>query len=182
MATTKLMTIEDLAELEDTPGRYDLIRGELISMSPAGFRHGVIGMRIARAIANFSYENSLGEVPLSETGFLLARDPDVLLAPDVAFIRTYKLPSEDQQLGFLEVAPDLVVEVVSPHDRMQVASAKIMEYLSAGVSMVWVVEPSRKLVTVHTPDLKAQTLTVEGELDGGDVLPGFRLKVADIFR
>jgi Uma2 family endonuclease len=182
MATTKLLTIEDLAELEDTPGRYDLIRGELISMSPAGGQNGEIALRLGRLIGQYVDDHESGKAYGAETGFILARNPDVLLAPDVAFVSSDRLPPVDQQIGFMEVVPNLVVEVVSPSDRQRDVSAKIMEYLAARVSMVWVIEPSRKIVTIHTPDLRAQTFTVAGELDGGDVLPGFNLKVSEIFR
>lgn len=182
MATTKLLTIEDLADLDDTPGRFDLIRGELIEMSPAGFRHGILGMRIARKIADFGEEHDLGEVPTSETGFILSRNPDVLLCPDVAFVRFDRLPPVEGQEGILELAPDLVVEVVSPTDRQRDVTRKVIEYLDGGVRIVWLVEPADKVVTVFTSDRKSSTLTIEDELDGGDVLPGFRLPLADVFR
>ncbi len=182
MATTRLMTIEDLDDLGDEPGRYDLIRGELIRMSPAGYDHGIIVMRIARKIADFADLHALGDVSAAETGFILARDPDVLLAPDVALVQPDRLPPEAERSGYLELAPDLVVEVVSPSDRLRDVSDKVMEYLECGVSLVWVVEPGRKLVTTYNPDRTSKILTVDDELDGGDVLPGFRLPVADIFR
>lgn len=182
MATTRLMTVEDLANLDDTPGRYDLIRGELIRMSPAGFRHGVLGMRIARKIADFVDEHALGEVPLSETGFILARNPDVMLAPDVAFVRSDRLPPIDEQTGFLELAPDLVVEVVSPSDLSRNVHAKVMEYLRCGVQLVWVVEPESCDVTVYLPDRTSRILTGDDVLEGGTVLPGFQLPLSDVFR
>lgn len=181
MATTKLMSADDLWQLDDEPGRFDLIRGELIRMPPPGYRHGIVGMRIARSIGNFVHERDLGEVPAAETGFLLARDPDVVLAPDVAFVRFDRLPPDDEQDGYLALAPDLVVEIVSPSDRSRQVSDKVMEYLDAGVPLVWVVEPRRKIVTVYTADRRAQILTAGDELEGGDVLPGFGLPVAEIF-
>jgi Uma2 family endonuclease len=182
MATTKLMTAEDLWQLDDEPGRFDLIRGELIQMPPAGGRHGKLAMRIGQMVANFVDEHTLGDVYAAETGFIIRRDPDVVLAPDVAFVQLNRLPPEDQQEGHLELAPDLVVEVVSPSDRSRNVTNKVIEYLEASVRQVWVVEPSRNVVSVYTPDRKSVMLTVEDELDGGEVLPGFRLPVADIFK
>lgn len=182
MATTKLMTAEDLWQLDDEPGRFDLIRGELIRMSPAGFRHGKLSALMTRRIADFVYTHRLGDVVGAETGFVLARDPDVVLAPDAAFVRSERLPSEDEQEGFLELAPDLVVEVVSPSDRSRDVHAKVRAYLDAGVMLVWVVDPGSQDVTVYTPDRTARVFVTGDELDGGDVLPGFRLPVADIFK
>lgn len=182
MATTKLMTAEDLWQLDDDEHRYDLIRGELIRMPPANYRHGILGMRIARKIADYADEHELGEVPSSETGFILARDPDVVLAPDAAFVRLDRVPPRDQQNRFAQLAPDLVVEVVSPSDLSRDVHAKVMEYLAAGVKLVWVVEPQREDVTVYTSDRTARVLNTADELDGGDVLPGLKLPVADIFK
>lgn len=182
MATTRLMTIEDLADLGDEPGRYDLIRGELIRTSPAHTKHGAYASRIVGRLQLYVDEHDAGEVYTAEAGFILARDPDVLLAPDVAFVRRHRLPPENEQTGFFELAPDIAVEVVSPSDRLRDVSDKVMEYLEGGVSLVWVVEPGRKLVTTYKPDRTSKILTVDDELDGGDVLPGFRMPVADVFR
>lgn len=182
MATTRIMTAEDLWQLEDDEYRYDLIRGELIRMSPANYRHGILGMRIARKIADFADEHDLGEVPSSETGFVLARDPDVVLAPDAAYIRLDRVPPRDQQNRFAQLAPDLVVEVVSPSDLSRDVHTKVMEYLAAGVMIVWVVEPKTEDVTVYTPDRTARVYVTGDELDGGEILPGFKLPIADIFK
>lgn len=182
MAITKLMTVEDLADLGDEPGRYDLIRGELIRMSPAGAKHGILAMRIGHKVADFVEDHLPGEVFAAETGFILARDPDVLLAPDVAFVRADRMPPEEEQDGFLSLAPDFVVEVVSPSDRQNDVSDKVMEYLDAGVSLIWVVEPRRQIVTVYFPDRTSRILSGDDVLDGSDVLPEFRLTVNEIFR
>jgi Uma2 family endonuclease len=182
MATTRLMTIEDLVALGDEPGRNDLIRGELIRMSPAGARHGEIALNIGAYLWAYVREHELGKTYGAETGFILARNPDVLLAPDVAFVRAERLQADEEQSGFLELAPDLVVEIVSPSDRSNDVSDKVMEYLQAGVGLVWVVEPRRKLVNVYLPDHTSRILSGEDELDGGDVLPGFRLALSEIFR
>ena len=181
MATTKLLTIEDLAGLDDTPGRFDLIRGELIEMPPAGAEHGDITHEISRTVGNFVVDKNLGKVYAAETGFIIGRNPDILLGPDIAFVRRDRLPRE-RHPGFLELAPDLAVEVVSPSDRQRDVTRKVIEYLDAGVRIVWLVDPADKVVTVFTSDRKSSTLSNEDVLDGGDVLPGFRLPLADVFR
>ena len=181
MATTKLMTAEDLWTMADDGCRHELVRGELIRMSPASLRHGIIAATLSRLIGNHAVDAGLGTVAAAETGFLLGRDPDIVLAPDAAFIRADRIPPIEDQEGFLELAPDLVVEVVSPSDRLTDVSDKVMDYLSHGVSVVWLVEPRSKRITVHTSDRIARTLGQDDELDGGEVLPGFKVRVAQIF-
>lgn len=181
MATTGLMTAEDLARITDDDCRYDLIRGELIRMAPAGGRHGNLAANIVGPLWAHVAQEQIGNVYIAETGFLLARDPDVVLAPDAAFVRSDRLPPEEEQDGFLPLAPDLAVEVVSPSDSSDYVTDKVMEYLDAGTSLVWVVQPRRRIVTVYTPDHIGRVLGEADELDGGDVLPGFRLPVTAIF-
>jgi Uma2 family endonuclease len=178
---TALMTAEDLAALPDDHHRYDLIRGELVRMAPSGGDHGRIAIGIGARVWLFVTQHKLGAVYAAETGFTLARNPDSVLGPDVAFIREDRLPPWAEQQGFPEVAPDLVVEIVSPSDRANEVTDKVMEYLDAGVKLVWVVHPRQRIVTVYTPDRIAHILREEDELDGGDVLPGFRLLVEEIF-
>jgi Uma2 family endonuclease len=181
MPTTQLMTIEEFAEISE-PGRFDLIRGELICMSPAGLRHGVIASRIARAMGNHVSDGDLGEVPIAETGYMVSTDPPVVLCPDASFIRSERLPQDDLPDGFFQQVPDIAVEVVSPSDRMSDVSAKVDEYILAGTPLVWVVEPRRRAVTVYRPDGSIQVLREGDELDAANVLPGLRLRIADIFR
>jgi Uma2 family endonuclease len=181
MSTTQLMTIEEFAKI-DEPGRFDLIRGELICMSPASTRHGIIGSRISTALVMFVVPQQLGEIPTSDTGYVLRDDPPVVVCPDAAYIRADRVPPDEELDGFFHGAPDIAVEVVSPSDRMSDVSAKVDEYILAGTPLVWIVEPRRRAVTIYRPDGSIRVLREDDELDGGEVLPGFRLKVADIFR
>ena len=181
MATTLVTRVDEIAALPSDGFRYDLIRGELYRMSPAGARHGEIAMEIGWRIKTFVAEHRLGTVYAAETGFLLGRDPDTLLAPDVAFVQTDRLPESAQAEGFLALAPDLVVEVVSPSDTSRYVSDKVLTYLDAGCQLVWVVEPERRTVTAWTPDRMARVIMAGQRVDGGDVLPGFGLDLADIF-
>lgn len=151
-------------------------------MSPAGRKHGRISATLARLIGNHVADHDLGEVHGAETGFILARDPDTLLAPDFAFVRAERLTPDLTEDGFLPLAPDLVVEIVSPSDRMGQVSDKVMSYLDAGVLQIWVVEPRQRIVTVYSEGASAQVFREDDEIDGGDVLPGFRLPVREIFK
>jgi Uma2 family endonuclease len=104
-----------------------------------------------------------------------------VFVPDVAFISENRLPPPEQRKRFAEATPNLVVEVISPHDRTSETNNKVLTYLELGVEIVWVVDPGRQIVTVWTPDQVARIVQRDGDLDGGDVLPGFRLPVASIF-
>lgn len=180
MATTKQpATIHDLEMLPDSECRYDLIRGELFEMAPAGGAHGEIAAEIIGRLWSHVTTNDLGRVYTSETGFVLARDPDVVLGPDAAFIQQSRVP--DRQRGFYEIAPDLAVEVVSPNDTASYVQSKVKEYLAAGVRMVWIVDPERQSVTIYEEAGLVRFLGSDEVLDGGDVLPGFSVPVADIF-
>ena len=184
MATTitDLMTAEELERLPDDGYRYELIEGVLHRMSPASFRPSNIAARITARIVIFADEHGLGEVTSADGGYVLRRDPDTVLAPDVAFVRTERLPSAAEQEHFAPVVPDLVVEVVSPSDSMTKVDDKVKRYLAASVSLVWVFHPRRRTVTVRRSNQPARVLRDGDVLDGEDVLPGFRLSVSEIFR
>lgn len=173
------MTVHELAALAGNDGRYDLIRGDLLEMAPAGGEHGEIAAGIIGRLWAHATANDLGRVYTSETGFVFARDPDTVLAPDAAFIRKERVP--ERTTGFYEIAPDLVVEVVSPGDSAHYVSTKVMEFLNGGVWVVWIVDPSVNTITVYRRDLSAQILTQSDLLDGGDIIPDFTVAVADIF-
>ncbi len=105
-------------------------------MPPTGGEHGEIAMELARHIANHVADRSLGRVYIDETGFILANDPPVVLSPDIAFVAEERLPPRSARRGFLELPPDLVVEIVSPSDRMSQVADKVDEYVRAGVRLV----------------------------------------------
>ncbi len=180
MATTKLMTAEELAELPDDGHKYELVRGELVTMAPAGRRSGRLGLWIGRRLGGYVDERRLGETYGAGTGFLLERNPDLVLAPDAAFVRADRLAGMPED-GYLPLAPDLAVEVISSSERAGHVSAKVIDYLDAGVRLVWLIDPRRRTVTIYTPDRTAHILRPPDVLNGGDVLPGFRLPFAELF-
>ena len=181
MATTSVTDAAELSELPDDGYRYELIRGELIRMSSTGFEHlDIVGLLIY-LLRSFVMPRDLGVVG-GEGGFVLERDPETVLAPDVMFVRNDLPPPKEEWAGFLDLAPDLAVEVLSPADRAGHVNDKVLIYLEAGVQLVWIVDPGRRIVTVWEPDRTARVLAEGDELDGGEVLPGFRLPVAELFR
>ncbi len=179
-ATTKLMTAEELLAMPDDGFRYELVRGELVKMAPAGRVHGKRGNRVNVSLSLYVYENNLGETYLAETGFHLETDPDHVLAPDVAFVSREREDAAPEVGGFFPGPPDLAVEVVSPNDRYTEVVDKVAEWLAAGTRMVVVVNPRNRTVQTHTPDGIIE-LTEADTLDGGDVVPGWKLPVAEIF-
>lgn len=182
MASTSLVTAHDLALMAPEPGyRYELVRGVVRRMAAAGARHGEIAFEVGRRLGNHVAERGLGVVFSSDTGFFIERDPDVILMPDVGFVRTDRLPSEGVPDGYVPVVPDLAVEVVSPTDRWVVVEEKVAFYLDNGVPLVWLFVPRRRAVRVYAAGRPVEEVGEDGVLDGGDVVPGFRLRVRDTF-
>ena len=181
MATTKLLTAEDLERMADLPpGRYDLLDGELIQLPPPGEEHGDCITNIFAAVVSVARATGRGRA-YTDTGFVVGRDPDQVVSPDVAFIRSSRLDPGRNRQGMFRVEPDFAVEIVSPTDYPLLVQRKIDKYLAAGVPLLWVVYPATRRVRVLGAGREPQEVG-EGEvLDGGDVLPGFRLPVADIF-
>ena len=182
MATTKtqLMTAEELLKMPKDGYRYELVRGVLRKMAPVGHTGGYYELNISSELRAFVKANGLGRTYSSNTGFLLERDPDYVLAPDAAFVRQERVDAVGEERGYFPGAPDLVVEVISPSDRYADVDDKVKEWLNAGTLMVVVVNPRDRTVRVYTP-VSVITLTESDTLDGGDVVSGWRLPVAEIF-
>lgn len=149
-------------------------------MTPAGFEHGRITINISSPLDRFVKERGLGVVTTAETGFQIDRDPDTVRAPDVGFILADRVPPETIT-GFFQGAPDLAVEVLSPNDRASAVTAKVQDWLAAGCRAVWVVDPGTKSVAVYRSLDQIVVLSRSDSLTGNDVLPDFRLSVAEIF-
>jgi Uma2 family endonuclease len=179
IAAEHLMTA---AELLQSPGlgRCELVHGELIQMTPAGFEHGRIAAEIGWVLKEYVKQRPIGIVTGAETGFQISRDPDTVRAPDAAFTRAERVPATPVR-GFFPEAPDLAVEVVSPGDRASEVTAKVQDWLSAGCRMVWVVDPEVASVTVYRGRNQIAILGSSDVLNGEDVLPGFSVPVGSLF-
>ena len=179
--TTRLMTAEDLFDLPDDGFRYELIRGELKKMSPAGQSHGEYAWSVAFPLGGHVETNRLGKMYIAETGFVLATDPDHVRAPDAAFISNERLREIGESEGFVQGAPDIAVEVISPSDRYTEVEEKVDDWLNAGCRAVIVVNPRRRTVKVHLSPTDVVILTESDTLEIDDVVPGWRMPVKDIF-
>lgn len=175
-----ITTAEQLLKESSRLGRCELVRGELNTMSPAGFTHGWIILRIAGPLFNYVEKHRLGVITGAETGFTLARNPDTVRAPDVGFVTAERVPTMDSR-GFFNGAPDLAVEVLSPDDRAGKVLDKVGDWLEAGCRLVWVVDPKHKTVSVYEGDGRTLVLHESDTVDGGQVVPGFTLPVTSIF-
>lgn len=182
----KFYSAEKLWELSHAPEndsrRFELSEGVLIEMSPAGLKHGTLALQLGRVVGDFVDENDLGITTAAETGFILFKNPDgkdTVRAPDVGFVSKARL-GEELPDGYAPFAPDLAIEVVSPNDDAEDLEQKISEYLKYGTRLVWVFYPKLKRVVVHTSS-GSYPIDIDGTLDGGDILPGFKLELKDIF-
>ncbi len=197
MSVKQVLTAEQLWARPETPGeRYELVGGELIEVLPAGALHGLIvrvflrlldpyGLIVRvflRLLDPFVLARDLGEVFADGVGYIIRRDPDIVRIPDASFVSRGRIPAGGVPKGFWPFAPDLAVEIVSPGDTATELRAKVREYLDAGTRLVWVAWPDERAVTVYGPAGEVRELGPDDALDGADVLPGFRVRVAELFR
>ena len=175
------MTADELLRLPHDGRRYELVEGELKEMTPASTRHGRIAYTVAFLLGQHVRQHDLGVVYAAETGFQLRRNPDPVRAADAAFVAGSRIPSEGEPEGYWAIAPDLVVEVVSPSDSASAVQSKVTDWLAAGCRLVWVVYPDTQAVTEYRTLTEVRVLTADKTLEGGDVLPGFACGVGEIF-
>jgi len=181
MSTVTLVTAEQLVDMPNNGFRYELVAGELRKMSPSGWKHGDVAIRVsARLIAHVEGLN-LGKLFAAKSGFLIARDPDTVRAPDAALVLRQNLPDCHPEEAFWPGAPDLAVEVVSPGDRTGDVDEKVKAWFDAGSKSAWVVNPQWRSVTIFHSATDIRTLSEADELTDEDVLPGFRCRVAEFF-
>lgn len=180
VATAKPVTVEELWELRHEPYRLALIDGELYRMPGMGGTHGRITVRAGARLEPFVESHELGTL-FAETGFRLFPDRLTTLFPDVAFVRASRVPPEAEQERFLNLYPDLAIEISSPTDYPKLLQEKLSAYFEAGTLLVWVLYPRTRSVAVHRAGREPDMLGPDALLDGGEVLPGFSIRVGDLF-
>jgi Uma2 family endonuclease len=187
--TVQGMTLDEFMELFEREGPFELVDGERIAVSPNKASHSVSIRQMFILLYTFVDRNKLGEV-FQETTFVMMNQPKWVKnsrIPDVMYyqgtrVADYQMRTPDWQDKPFILVPDLTVEVVSPTDQFTDISKKVRRYLRDGVQIVWVVDPQIQNVIVYRAGSKEQT-TMSGDdvLDGGDVVSGFKVKVAEIF-
>ena len=173
--TTHLMTAEELFRLPDDGYRHELIKGELLTMSPPGAQHGSATGNLAGLLYNHVTANNLGRIYVGDTGFKLEVDPDTVLAPDIAIIARPEIPSPSYHLG----PPDIAIEVRSQWDRKGKIERKTALWLELGAKSVWNVDPRKRTVEVVRADGNRWLHESDELVD--DTVPGFRVAVSKIF-
>jgi Uma2 family endonuclease len=177
----RVLTIEDLEALPDDGRRYELEAGRLLAEPPPAPLHGRIVTMVATLLQSFVRPRGLGVVLTADAGFVLGRSPDTMRGPDVAFVTRERYEGLADETRAFPGPPDLAVEVLSPSARSSETHSKVADYLAAGTRLVWVVDPQLEQVTVYRSLLGPRRLDPQDELDGEDVLPGFRAAVREVF-
>lgn len=180
IVATRAVTVEEF-ERATFEGPCELVEGEIREVPPSAEWSSSVAGRLIVRLGSFVLDGNLGRIYGADGAFVLFPDRATVRVPDVSFVRAERAPTGEARKQFSRLAPDLAVEVVSPSDRMPDVLAKVAEYLDAGVRLVWVIEPIARWIAVYTQDGPAALLHEGDTLDGGDVLPGFTLPVADIF-
>lgn len=175
------LTGDDLLKLPDDE-RYELIEGELIPMvPPPGFEHGRIESNAVLQLHLWNREQRLGRILSGEVGFYTRGDNRTVRAADVVFISYQRFPAHLSPEGYLNIPPELVIEVISPGNTAEEMEAKTREWLTFGVRMVWLIYPKTRRIHVYTVPDKPIILDADAILDGGDILPGFTVQVGAFF-
>jgi Uma2 family endonuclease len=181
----RLLTVADLAALPDElpsgPVKYELDQGRLVTlMAPPGEIHGFHQGTIVYLLKSHGERAGHGKA-FGETGLILRRNPDTVVAPDAAFVANQSLPVRTSREGYLETIPELVVEVRSKNDSMAELLAKAETYLRAGVQVVWIIDPAAQKLTVCRPQQAAVELGRGDSLTAEGIIPGFQIAVAELF-
>jgi Uma2 family endonuclease len=182
MATVDaLLSAKEFYFLADNDLPTELVRGKIIPMNMPAPRHGYLGNRAGRILGNFVDEHDLGRVMNNDSGVVTEHDPDTVRGADVAYYSYARLPKGPLPEGYVDVVPELVVEILSPSDRWSIVLAKVAEYLKAGVLVVGILDPQGETMTVYRSDKPPQVLIAEDEFVVPDVLGDFRVKVGKFF-
>ncbi|MBL1129503.1 MAG: Uma2 family endonuclease [Chloroflexi bacterium] len=174
-----LITGEELAAMGDL-GRCELVAGRIVKLSPTKMPHGRYEFEMARLLGDFVEKHDLGVVMVGEVGVYTRRDPDTVRGADVLYISHERLARATPG-GFMDVAPELIVEVMSPSDRWSEVRKKIKEYFEVGVTVVLIVEPEEQTIVLYRSPTDIQEFTANDTLTVVDILPDFNLPLARLW-
>jgi len=178
--TARLITGEELARMPGV-GPCELVEGRVVPVSPGGTEHSLVTANAVQVLKEFVGQSRLGKILTGEAGFYTRRNPDTVRGANVLFISAERFDRRMRELTFLDVAPELVVEVLSRDDTVMDLTAKLREYFAADVKLVWVVDPRAHRVYVYRSLVEVRELTETDTLSGDDILPGFAAPVIALF-
>lgn len=175
-----LITAEQFLHWPDE-GRCELVNGEIVHLTASRPLHGLVEVRLSSRLFTYADSSGRGHVLGGEVGLWVRRNPDTVRGADLMFISHERWARRNPQ-GFLDVPPELVVEILSPDDRYGEVMEKLEEYLALGVDLVWIVDPERRYVLAYRSLLEVERFEVGDVLADEEILPGFSLPVAELFR
>ena len=176
----KLMSGEELFHRPDLEP-CELVNGRVVPLMPTGHVHGFVESKLTRQLVAWVEGNGLGSVLSGEVGIYIRRNPDTVRAADILFISNDRFARQGAS-GYLDVAPELVIEVLSPDDRWTDVIEKIEDYFSAGVDRVWILDSKARKIFAYRSPTEAEQFGEGQVLTDDEILPGFRLVVSDLFR
>lgn len=178
MSPARTITDEELLQLPKNGNKYEVVKGQLVMSTGAGFRHENIVGELVTRLRSFANERRLGLVLPSNLLYVLPSGNR--RGPDVSFIAADRVAALPPDTVFPRIAPDLAVEVLSPSDDPERVLQKVGEYLRSGVRLVWVIDPENRRAVIHRALSSVEQINQDGELDGEDVLPGFSCPLAEL--
>ena len=181
VADTAILTADEFEAHPAANEHNELVRGRIRMMTPASGLHGLVSGNVFRLLSNHVRQHRLGACFADSTGYTLPSLQNTVRAPDSSFVRADRLPPGAIGGGFLKLAPDLAVEVLSPSESASDLCEKLEDYLKAGTLLVWVIDPAKRIVSVFAAHAPALWLRVGDKLLGGEVVPGFACGVAELF-
>lgn len=179
-SSSSIMTAGELIRLPSGKARYELVRGKLHTMPLSGGEHGVVAVDLLVQVATFVEQSDLGVVFAGGAGFQLEHAPDTVIAPDLAYVNRVRILRTGIPEGYLQGAPDLAVEVLSPDDSAARVKTQVEMWLSHGAREVWLVDPKKRAVSIHRPD-ESPVVLAENDSLISELLPGFSCRVSEIF-
>jgi Uma2 family endonuclease len=181
MRTQTLLRAEEFARVADVLGPCELVKGEIVPMSPAGFRHSRVTANAVKLLNEYETRTGRGRVVTGEAGLIVHRRPDTVRGADAAFISYARLPQGAKVPGFLEVPPELIIEVLSDDMSWSAMEEKIGEYHAAGVDLVWVVDPRTLTLRAYARGVAPVLLRDSDTASADPQVTGFSCCVADFF-
>jgi Uma2 family endonuclease len=175
------MTFEAAARLDPDEAPGELDAGRWVPVTKSTWRHGKIAANVCLLLRLYAREHAGWSVAVGDPGTKLGHDPDILRGPDVAIVRAEREPAGRGAEGWLEGAPDVAVEVIGDSQSASELAKKALEYLAAGAKMVWVLDPEPRRLMIFMPPNQIRVLGRDDVLEGGDALPGFSCRVAELF-